>query len=152
MRIERLAAVPQPDRTPLLDAWVRAWTPLVPAIDFEARRGWLSEHLDELLGRGAMLLLVRDPAGQAVGFLTLDPQTGEIDQLAVDPAVAGRGLGRALMDEAKRLSPHRLALRVNTLNGRAIAFYGSAGFVTTGTTVSAKSGLPVLTMAWPGSA
>ena len=152
MRVEQLTVLPDRDRTPLLDFWIGAWTPLVPSIDFEAQRGWLSDHLDALLAAGAVLLVIRGSEARPIGFLTLDRQTGTIDQLAVDPAYTGRGLGRTLMDEAKRLSPGRLALRVNTLNTRAIAFYERAGFATTGTAFSARSGLPVLTMAWPGPA
>lgn len=152
MRIERLASWPEPDRAPLLDVWIAAWTPVVPSIDFAADRGWLSDHLEGLLRNGAVLLLARDEAGIPRGFLTLDRETGAIDQLAVDPACSGRGLGRRLMDEAKRLAPAAgLKLRVTQVNGRAVRFYQNAGFAVTGEAVSARSGLPVFTMAWPGS-
>lgn len=150
MRLEQLACVPEPDRAPLLDIWIAAWTPVIPSIDFAADRGWLSDHLDGLLRNGAVLLLARDGVGVPRGFLTLDRASGAIDQLAVDPACAGRGLGWRLMDEAKRLAPAVLTLRVNQINGRAVRFYQSAGFAVTGEAVSARSGLPVFAMAWAG--
>lgn len=142
--------MPEPDRAPLLDFWIAAWTPVIPSIDFAADRGWLSAHLDALLRDGAVLLLARDEADLARGFLTVHRTTGTLDQLAVDPAWGGRGLGRRLLDAAKRLAPAGLRLRVTQVNVRAIRFYERAGFVVTGEAVSARSGLPVFTMAWPG--
>ena len=150
MRLEQLALVPEPDRAPLLDLWIAAWTPIIPAIDFAADRGWLSDHLDALLRDGAVLILARDEAGVPRGFLTLDPKTGVVDQLAVDPACSGRGLGARLMEEAKRLASSGLMLRVNQVNVRAVRFYERAGFAVTGESVSARSGLPLFTMVWPG--
>ena len=150
MRLEQLAWLPEPDRAPLLDFWIAAWAPVIPSIDFAADRGWLSDHLDGLLREGAVLLLARDEAGRPRGFLTLDRATGTVDQLAVDPACGGQGVGRRLMDEAKRLAATGLTLRVNQINVRAVHFYRQAGFAVTGEAVSARSGLPVFTMAWPG--
>ena len=150
MKLERLASLPEPDRAPLLDFWIAAWTAVIPSIDFSADRGWLSDHLDGLLRDGAVLLLARDAAGAPRGFLTLAPDTGVVDQLAVHPAWGGASLGRLLMDEAKGLAPSGLRLRVSQVNVRAVRFYQNAGFTVTGEAVSARSGLPLFTMAWPG--
>jgi ribosomal protein S18 acetylase RimI-like enzyme len=60
-----------------------------------------------------------------LGFIAHRP--GWVDQLYVDPAWQRRGIGRALMAEAKRAGP-RLRLWVFQRNTRAIAFYGSEGF------------------------
>jgi putative acetyltransferase len=136
-------------RAALLDLWVAAWAQAMPTIDFVARRAWFSAHLDTLLAGGAVLVTARTAAdGAPTGFFTLQPGTGEIDQLAVDPRSSGRGIARALLEEAKRLSPDGLHLRVNKINARAMSLYARAGFVVTSETVNARSGLPVWDMAW----
>jgi putative acetyltransferase len=53
-----------------------------------------------------------------------------------------------LVNEAKRLSPDRITLLVNTDNGRAIRFYERNGFVQAGADVNPTSGKPVLRMEW----
>ena len=65
----------------------------------------------------------------------------------VAPAQWGSGLAAALVDEAKRRSPHGVTLKVNADNFRAIRFYQRNGFVETGQEVNA-SGRPVLNLAW----
>jgi putative acetyltransferase len=82
------------------------------------------------------------------GFLTLDPASGEIDQLAVAPAHWGSGVADALLAQARALSPQGLSLTVNEANPRAIRFYERQGFCRTGTGVNPASGLPVIRMRW----
>jgi putative acetyltransferase len=53
-----------------------------------------------------------------------------------------------LVDEAKRQSPDRITLLVNTDNIRAIRFYARNGFVHAGEDVNPTSGRPVLRMEW----
>lgn len=148
MTLARVDRLSEPDRAALLDFWIAGWSATLPHIDFAAQRGWLSDHLDALVAAGACLLLTRTADGAPVAFLTVHPGTGALDQLAVAPDHAGRGLARELIAEAKRLSPAGLRLRVNKANGRAYALYRHVGFVVTGEDVSARSGLPVWTMAW----
>jgi putative acetyltransferase len=68
----------------------------------------------------------------------------------VSPACWGSDLGNALVDDAKRLSPDRITLLVNTDNVRAIRFYERNGFVHAGEDVNPTSGRPVLKMEWKG--
>lgn len=65
--------------------------------------------------------------GRAVGFAALDGDW--LVQLYVDPHHQGRGVGRALLEDAKRLRPHGLNLHVFTRNVRARRFYEMGGFV-----------------------
>ncbi|MCX7322732.1 MAG: GNAT family N-acetyltransferase, partial [Hyphomicrobiales bacterium] len=73
--------------------------------------------------------------------------SGYLDQLVVAPAHWGSDVARLLMDEAKRLSPSGVTLKVNADNARAIGFYLRHGFVKTGDEVNA-SGRAVDVMAW----
>jgi putative acetyltransferase len=53
-----------------------------------------------------------------------------------------------LVDEAKRLSPGGVTLKVNKDNARAIRFYERNGFGHAGVDVNPTSGRPVLRMKW----
>ena len=66
----------------------------------------------------------------------------------VAPEAWGSTIAGALLAEAKRLSPAGLDLAVNADNARAIRFYEKQGFVVTGTDANARSGAPILKMAW----
>ena len=83
-----------------------------------------------------------------VGFVTVDPGTGYLDQIVVAPEAWGSMTAGALLAEAKRLAPAGLHLAVNADNDRAIRFYEKQGFVVTGTDVNERSGAPIRTMAW----
>ena len=57
-----------------------------------------------------------------------------IDQLYVDPALTGRGIGAALIDHAKRQRPAGLKLWTFQSNLDARRFYEARGFVATAVT------------------
>jgi ribosomal protein S18 acetylase RimI-like enzyme len=64
--------------------------------------------------------------GDVLGFLAIaDDRLG---WLYVDPPAQGRGIGSALLDKAKALSPSGLTLYTHQRNERARAFYERRGF------------------------
>ena len=136
------------DRAALVDLWVAAWTAAMPAIDFEARRVWFENHRNDLESAGARTIVAEDAGGAPLGFVTIELESGYLDQLAVAPAAQGRGIGRRLLAEARRLSPRRLALQVNQDNRPAVRFYEREGFRRIGSGSNPRSGLPVWHMEW----
>ena len=132
----------------LLDLWIEAWAASMPQIDFAERRGWFADHLETLRRCGSLVLVARDQTARPLGFLTVNPLTRLLDQLAVAPASQQSGLGTMLVDEAKLRSPDGLDLSVNTVNSKAIAFYERQGFVLTGAGTNERSGLPIRFMRW----
>jgi len=62
-----------------------------------------------------------------VGYLALRDEF--IDRLYVDPAYHRRGIGQALFDHAKSLSPDHLWLYTHVANTMARAFYEKNGLV-----------------------
>ncbi len=128
--------------------WLETWQQAYPAIDFAARVNWWRERWrSELVPNAA--IMVAEQAGTLVGFVTIDT-SGYLDQLVVAPDHWGSELGDALVGEAKRVSPDRITLLVNTDNIRAIRFYKRNGFVPAGEDVNPTSGRPVLRMEWKG--
>ena len=55
-----------------------------------------------------------------------------LEHLYVHPGDQGRGVGRALLEDAQHASTGRLSLHVFTRNERARRFYEAAGFALTG--------------------
>lgn len=133
----------------LATLWVEAWSHTMPDIDFAARKPWLLARLEEFRTRNIEIAVSQSTeTGTATGFLTLDPQTGELDQIVVAHAQWGTGVLQALLDHAKTRAGCGLWLTVNRDNPRAIAAYEREGFRKTGEGVNPVSGLPTLTYRW----
>lgn len=132
----------------MADLWVATWTATLPEIDFEARRGWLLEHLAAALDAGQTIRVAVVETGDVVGFVLIDPATGWLDQIAVGPNVRGAGIADALLAAAREISPERIGLDVNADNPRAVAFYLREGFVEVGRGSNPRSGLPILKLEW----
>jgi putative acetyltransferase len=134
------------DEDAAIALWQRTWQQAYPAIDFAARVNWWRERWrSELVPKAT--IIVAEEVGAMIGFVTIDAKN-YLDQLVVAPDRWGSALATLLVDEAKRLSPDRITLLVNTDNIRAIRFYERNGFVQAGEDVNPTSGRPVLRMAW----
>jgi putative acetyltransferase len=136
------------DEDAAIALWLETWQQAYPAIDFAARVTWWRERWrGELVPNAA--IVVAEQADALIGFVTIDA-SGYLDQLVVAPDRWGSALATMLVDEAKRLSPDRITLLVNTDNIRAIRFYQRNGFLHAGHDVNPTSGKPVLKMEWKG--
>ena len=137
------------DREALLELWVEGWGAAMPAIDFSARREWFRERLAQMAREGFVLRGAADVAtGRILGFLALSARLHYLDQIVVDPDHWGKGVGEALLEDAKRLSPQGVALDVNQDNRRAIAFYEKHGFRRLRPDRNPVSGLPTWSYGW----
>jgi putative acetyltransferase len=136
------------DEDAAIALWQQTWQQAYPAIDFAARVAWWRERWRNQLVPNAAII-VAEQAGALTGFVTIDAK-GYLDQLVVAPERWGSELAARLVNEAKRLSPDRITLLVNTDNIRAIRFYQRNGFVHAGEDVNPTSGRPVLKMEWKG--
>lgn len=143
-----LRAFAKADLPALIDVWAAAWSATGLPIDFEARRAWVGDRLRALRADGAEVVVGLDAHDRPAGFVTIDPNSGYLDQLCVAPGERGSGLASALLNEAKRRSAGVVDLDVNEGNTRARRFYEREGFWIIGRGVSANSGLPTLKMRW----
>lgn len=133
----------------LTDLWVAAWASAMPAIDFETRRAWFVEHVAAMREAGIVITCAFDAScGAMAGFITLDPSSGHIDQLAVAPAHWNLGAAADLIAHAKAHAPGLLRLEVNQDNARAIRFYEKHGFHRRAASMNPNSGLKTWRYEW----
>jgi ribosomal protein S18 acetylase RimI-like enzyme len=88
-------------------------------------RSWLAGFV----GGPARPTWVAEGDGRVIAMMVLDD--AGIDQLYVDPAWHGRGIGSALVDVAKAERPGGLQLYTFQVNERARRFYERHGFAAT---------------------
>ncbi|CAM4042530.1 putative acetyltransferase [Ectopseudomonas alcaliphila] len=131
------------DSDAVLDLWLEA---SLQAHDFVPQAFWreqLTAMRDHYLPQAETLVLEEND--QVLGFVSLHEQ--RLAALFVSPHAQGRGLGRQLLDEAKRRRDS-LELGVYRANTRAVAFYRAGGFVTVDETRDPHTGQLELTMRW----
>lgn len=115
------------DRTP--------WLPGVhSANDLEAMIAEALPHRD--------IFLIGDPVE---GYLSLNPETGQIGALYLDRP--GQGFGKALLDRAKQGRDY-LHLWTHAPNDAAHRFYAREGFAVVEENPKGDDGLPELRMEW----
>jgi putative acetyltransferase len=135
------------DEDAAIELWRRTWQQHYPHIDFAKRADWWRARWRDELVPSATISVV-ESSGELFGFVTVDPNTGYLDQMVVAPEAWGSNAASMLMSEARRISPNGLDLKVNADNARAIRFYEKQGFIHAGETVNEISGAPVRMMRW----
>ncbi|MBN3932244.1 GNAT family N-acetyltransferase [Streptomyces verrucosisporus] len=114
------------DAAAAAEVWLRSFTAALPDVrrahGDEQVRAWFREVVLPL--RETWVAVCGDAV---VGVMVLGG--GELEQLHLDPAWRGRGLGDRFADLAKRRRPDGLELWTFQVNGPARRFYERHGFV-----------------------
>lgn len=84
-----------------------------------------TDFITSLVRRGGVW--VAKIGGKAVAFMEI--QDGWLNHLYVSPDCQNRGIGKRMLDEAKRQRPEGLSLMVFEENTNAIRFYEREGFL-----------------------
>ncbi|HEY1543353.1 MAG TPA: GNAT family N-acetyltransferase [Xanthobacteraceae bacterium] len=135
------------DEDAAIELWRRTWQVAYPRLNFTERLDWWrARWRRELVPKCVITIAEHD--GAMLGFVTVAPATGYLDQLVVAPEAWGSELAAALIAEAKRIAPAGLELLVNQDNARAVRFYDKNGFTITGADTNAISGAPLHRMSW----
>lgn len=108
------------------DVWLESASRMDGASAELPSRHELRQRIDRELASG-WALHVALHEGVVIGLLALKPAGTTIDQLFVLPADQGRGVGRALLDLAKRILPGGFTLRTASSNTRGRRFYEREG-------------------------
>jgi GNAT superfamily N-acetyltransferase len=92
----------------------------------------LDADYTELVGRGIVSVIDDEPVPAFI-ILLAEPDHLWVDNLAVDPALQGRGIGKRLLafaeDEARRLGFVELRLLTSVKMTENLALYASLGYV-----------------------
>ncbi len=139
------------DEDAAIALWLRTWRAAYPQLDFAARLDdWRQRWRRELVPVAEIIIAEHESDRETamIGFVTVDPRTGYLDQIVVAPERWGSRLGAMLVEQARKLSPSGLDLDVNVDNARAIRFYRKEGFAISGTGINPISKKSVYRMSW----
>jgi len=110
--------------------WAESWrsTGLDVALTASAAELYADnlQRIPREIGAGWDVFLAFDD-DRPVGFIAMKRPARQLDQLFVSPEAQGRGIGRMLIDFAKRQLPDGFWLRTAANNRRACAFYEREG-------------------------
>lgn len=126
------------ERAALFDVWlrsVRATHSFVSAADIQSFMPLVRGYLTA----AAELWVLCDDDGVPAGFMGV--AGSEIESLFLAPEAQRQGLGRRLVDHARR-NGQALSVSVNEQNAGAVAFYRACGFVTVGRSELDGNGRP----------
>jgi putative acetyltransferase len=139
------------DETAAIELWRRTWQLAYPKIDFNTRVDWWRERWrGELVPKAD--ITVAERGAEIAGFVTIEPDTGYLDQIVVAPEHWGGELAARLLAHAKHVSPTIVTLHVNVDNTRAVRFYEKQGFAIAGEEKNPRSGAPIYRMQWTSKA
>ncbi|QES52796.1 GNAT family N-acetyltransferase [Streptomyces venezuelae] len=109
----------------MAEVWLRSFAAALPTVrrahGDDAVRDWFSFVVVPQYD-----CWVAVAGGAVIGLLVLDGE--ELEQLYLDPAWRGRGVGDRLVGLAKQQRPDGLALWTFQVNGPALRFYERHGF------------------------
>jgi ribosomal protein S18 acetylase RimI-like enzyme len=119
------------DAAAVADVWLRSFATALPSVrrahTDDQVRAWFREVV--VPGEETWVATADE---SVVGMMVLDDE--DLDQLYLDPAWQGRGIGGRLVDLAKQRRPAGLALWTFQVNESARRFYERHGFVAAETT------------------
>lgn len=111
----------------VVGVWVRSRWEALPwleeRMDYSPEQN-LAQFRDVIARECDVWVALRQEA--VVGLIAISGS--KVEQLFVEPRVQGEGIGSALLEQAKTLSPDGLTLFTHQRNERARAFYAARGF------------------------
>ncbi|GAQ62876.1 putative N-acetyltransferase YjaB [Streptomyces scabiei] len=119
------------DAAAVADVWLRSFATALPGVRRAHTDDQVRAWFREVVVPGEETW-VATADGSVVGMMVLDGQ--DLDQLYLDPAWQGQGIGSRLVNLAKRRRPAGLALWTFQVNESARRFYERHGFVAAETT------------------
>jgi putative acetyltransferase len=145
----RLRPYTADDEEDVIKFWRRAWQRAMPQINFDKRFGDQRQYWKTKLASESprTMTIVAEWRGDVVGFMTVDWETGYLDQLVVAREFWKSSVGELLLSEAKWLSPTGLDLNLDPNNIHAVRFFEKHRFVKTGDVKNGPDG-PIQNMQW----
>jgi ribosomal protein S18 acetylase RimI-like enzyme len=129
--------------------WFESWRSTGLDVAQQATEAAMRARIPQELASGWAVYLAVDDNGRLAGFLALKPEIGRLDQIFVAPSCQRQGVGRALLDFAKRQMPKAMWLRTAVDNMGACRFYERSGFRRGETDVHPTLGHGTVIYRWP---
>jgi RimJ/RimL family protein N-acetyltransferase len=129
--------------------WFESWRSTGLAVAQQATETAMRARIPVELASGWKVFVGIDAGNQLVGLLAIKPDVGQLDQIFVAPNAQRQGIGRALLDLAKREMTGAIWLRTAVDNVRACRFYERFGFRRGETDVHPTLGHRTVIYHWP---
>lgn len=141
-------ATPDDEKT-VAALWRRAWSSANGswASQIDPLEIWQERVHNEFIAPKDVLLNLAD-GGEVSAFMVIDPLRGYVDQLFVEPAHQGHGIGGTLLDTACERMPHGWSLHVGRENVGAQRFYAQYGLSRGAISVDPRSGRERIAYRW----
>jgi GNAT superfamily N-acetyltransferase len=134
--------------TPKLAAiWFKGWQSAGIKVEGAITLAELRSRIPKELDNGWEVSIAR-LKGDIVGFSALKMKFTNLDQLFVIPSAQRCGIGKALLDHSKLLSPGELFLWTAIDNVDARRFYEREGFKPGSQAIHKKLGHPIISYRW----
>jgi putative acetyltransferase len=139
----------RPDHLDAGRIWAAASSLTRPLIEFEDRRVWLFDVIENWHDQGARTYCALDAMnGHMRGFVTIDPLSKRLLQIVVAPEALGSGLAKTLLLKARSAAPARMDVIVARDNLRALRFFEREGFRPMGPAQDIVTGDPAIILEW----
>jgi GNAT superfamily N-acetyltransferase len=129
------------------DIWFRSWHAAFPNLlhpmPYEA---WLPRLRDDIFATYICRVAILN--ADVVGFVAVDVEKASLEQIFVAPEHQSMGVGKMLVDDAKRLCPSGLILTTLQQNAKAATFYSRQGFERGAAGTNPVNGLPNVEFVW----
>jgi ribosomal protein S18 acetylase RimI-like enzyme len=129
--------------------WFESWRSTGLAVAQHATEAAMRARIPQELALGWSVYVAVDDHGRLIGFLALKPEIGRLDQIFVAPTCQRQGVGRALLDFAKRQMTTAIWPRTAVHNAGACRFYERFGFRRGETDVHPTLGHRTVIYRWP---
>lgn len=139
----------RPDHLDAGRIWASASSLTRPEVEFEDRRAWLFDVIENWHDQGAKTFCALDAMnGHMRGFVTIDPASKRLLQIVVAPEALGSGLATMLLAKARNSAPARMDVIVAKDNLRALRFFEREGFRPQGAAEDIVTGGPAILLEW----
>lgn len=127
-----------------LDGWLSTGIVLASPPTYAVLRPRIADEI-----AGGWVVTVAEVDGHVAGFVAINPEAHQLEQIFVDPDCQSSGVGAALLAHAHAAMPAGFGLWTHIDNVRAAAFYRRSGMSLVAPGIHPRNGHGILTFAMP---
>lgn len=127
-----------------LEGWLSTGIMLASTPTYAVLRPRIADEI-----AGGWVVTVAEIDGRVAGFVAINPEACQLEQIFVDPGRQSSGVGAALLADAQAAMPGGFGLWTHIDNLRAAAFYRRSGMNLVGPGTHPRNGHGILTFTMP---